>query len=292
MNTDEERCVTAKDRKLFKLRTAVKCNWNKTNWQLKNNKKLLEDKLKSYQEQKRQSIRLFELRKCKLEKRFMETKMAKTKAKDESEKNEKIVNEDLRTQTETTRTHTSETGRRDRNKNKESNLIVLDEAKLSWDDRQKLLPGRRILARQSSEHTPGTCPNRDTSKGFSRKLSDGDGIRGERQAGSRKMNWWESVAYESEQDPLLPEIVQGTQKEPLVFRRSASSYTVGEKSNIWIPARERKKGVYRMQSILRKDCIQKLYGKETPSCEDNFNLEELFEQLQNCRYLRPAGPLN
>ena len=295
MDRDEDKGRTAKDRKLFDLRKAVKCNWDKTNWQMRNGEKLLEDQLKKYREQRRKSIRLLEWRRYELEKRFMETKMARAKTKDEAEKNEKMVKDEscLGTQTETSGLQVRDSGSVDGNtitesiqKRSDGKVCYGDhrDFELSRNDQHTRLTGRNTIARQNL----ATESNRDLSNRLAHGLPYGDSRHGGKPAVARKVSSWENVRYEPEQAPFLPEIAGGKQRRLLMSSRSRS-YTVGEKSNVYIPARERKRGVYQMQSIVTKGLIQTSNEEERSCSEKDFNLEDQFEKLQNCRYLRPSG---
>ena len=289
------------DRKLFNLQKAVKYNWNKANRQTRNDEKLLEARLHHYHKEKRKSIRYLEWRKYELEKRLAETAVARPRHAEGTEKEEKVIRDlgysNRQTETTTIAPNDKESIGDSRSvgesrKTNEDRTVCWTEPrdmyKMPGIDRQIHFHSRRGVGRQNIDRETKRDSDQSVSTRFTQGLTVDDSIRGAKPAGSRKVSSWENIARVAERAPFLPEIGEDTQKRLLTSNRSRS-YTVGEKSNVYIPIRERKKGVYQMHSVSTKNYSHKSDAEEKPSSEGNFSLEEQFEMLQSCRYLRSSG---
>ena len=298
MDKEGDNRRTAKDRKVHDIQKAVKGNWDKANWKVRSSERLLEAKLREYQEQRRKSLRFLDLRKYDLEKKLVDTTMARPKHIEKDNKMERLARDigHMTTQTDTS------TCIKDGKESDKSNCTTLerrqtvsdrivslrdqsDTHKVSISGQQSRLPGMRALARQNVDQDTKTENIGTVSRRTTQRLSVLDSIPGGQLTGARKASSCEHIGRETTQTSFFPEISDRNQRRQIPLDRSRS-YTVGENSNVYIPMRERKKGVYQLQPAATMDYGHRSKPEVRPSSEKSSSLEEQFEKLQSCRYLR------
>ena len=298
MDGEGENRRTAKDRKVHDIQKAVKGNWSKANWKVRSSEKLLEAKLKEYQDQRRKSLRFLDLRKYDLEKKLVDTTVARPKYIEKDNKLERLARDigHMTTQTDTaTCVKDGKESDKSNGTSVERRQIISDKVVslrdesdthlISGSGRPSRFPGMRTLVRQNIDQSTKTENIGTVNKRATQRLSVFDSTPGGQLTGARKASSCEHIGREANQISFFPDISDRNQRRQIPLDRSRS-YTVGENSDVYIPMRERKKGVYQLQSVATMDYDRKSKPQTRPSSGKISSLEEQFEKLQSCRYLR------
>ena len=289
MDISGERGGAMKDRKWCELQKAVKCNRNKANWLLRSDEKILEAQLRTYREQRKKSLKLLDWRKNELERRFADATVTRHKHADESQKGKDISgkvacanggNIQAGVVEDTTDKNMS------REPDKDGEIIEKNQQNIRENpgsEQQFLLPGRRALAKNNIDHDKKKEIYLDVNTEFKRGLTFCDSIARLTTTEVRKVSSWEDIPKGDDRAADSPDVTRKTVKLPQLVGRSRS-YTVSETSNVYIPTRERKKSVYPVRSNPADFYDQRDSFRKESRTESS--LEEQFEKLQNCRYLR------
>lgn len=285
MEVNEDR--TSKSRRWCELEKAVRCNWSKTNWQLRNDEKMLAAQLKHYQKERQQIMRLMDGKKCELEKRLVGTGVARPRHVDGShtEANINIKKECPRKKSDegpgnfATKVIHGGTDSNDPVREKrhlgtigKSSKSGLCTHEILGRDKNPLLPARISMTRQNVDSGFERENYADVNKSLDKGFAPGASLYKIKSNDVRKVSSWEHIPNELEKVSFLPDISEKTEKKPVLGNR-CRSYTVSERSSVYIPAKERKRSSY-----IPKDDFQ-----------EPRSLEEQFEKLQGCRYLRSTA---
>lgn len=275
MEVSEERL--SKNRKWSQLQKAVKGHWNKASQQFRNDEKALESQLRRFHEERRKSLRMLNWRKCELEKRFADGAITRQKhdaripggSKSNIRDDDKI-NEHMKSHGGAMVVAKS---------NGHLNLDRPDYRRYALEssirDSHQLLPGRKRISKGNIDQSTKNEIDSDVINGFDKGLAHKERVS---HTDVRKVNSWEHIPSESDKGRFLPSITEKAQKSHLMFSRPRS-YTVSERSNVYIPTKERKSSAHQMESTITD---------RRKAFEEISNLEEQFKKLQTCRYLRPG----
>jgi len=306
MSNNEKEKRQCKDRKLSNLQKAVKYNWYKANWKVKHCEKHLEAKLTEYHEQRQKIMKHFDLKKSQLVKKYVDTTVARLKHVEKDDKEAKIAKDARSSKTQAGRPNSAmDDKKRDENSEEEAEPTIASSdgriclggqsesvtRKISGNGRSSYLPEMGALVRQVAEISTKIDNIEFASRRATQSYSVIDNVQTRKSSGARKASSWEIIGNAGNQTPFFPEIGNKVQRKSLTLNRSRS-YTIGDNSDAFIPIRERKKGVYQLQLVPAMD-----YGRRSkPDLRENServsSLEEQFEKLQSCRYLRSSEMKN
>ena len=302
MVNNEREKRQGKDRKSSNLQKAVKWNWNKAHWKVKHCEKHLEAKLAEYHVQRQKVMKFFDLEKSQLVKKYVDTTGARLRHVEKDVMDAKIARDSRSSKMQASAPNNAMTDKkRDENSEEETEPIKASSdrwaclreqservtRKISGSSRPSNLPEIVTFVRQVTELDTKIENVEIANRTATQRFSVIDNVQRRLLGGARKASSWEMIGGAGNQTPFFPEIGNRVQRMPLTLNRS-KSYTIGDNSDSFIPTRERKKGVYQLQSVPITDNGQRSRPDSKENSERVSSLEEQFEKLQSCRYLRSS----